>query len=121
MTPSWVPPGGWRRALLVGAAVVAIAAVAVFANLALLDATGEDRLGRLNQGDPTLTASTARAATTGPRPVRTATRARTATAAPTTAGTDTDDDDRSGSGGGGDSGDDSSGRGRGRGRGGDDD
>ena len=76
------PAGGWRRALLVGAAVVAVAAVAVFANLALLDATGEERLGRLNQGDPALTGTTAPAAVTAPRPARTATRARTATAPP---------------------------------------
>ena len=62
------PPGGWRRALLVGAAVVAVAAVAVFANLSLLDATGEDRLGRLDQGDPSLTGTTAPAAVTSPEP-----------------------------------------------------
>ena len=89
------PPGGWRRALLVGAAVVAVAAVAVFANLALLDATGEERLGRLNQGDPALTGTTAPAAVAAPRPARTATRARTATAPP--AATTVDTDDHSGS------------------------
>jgi hypothetical protein len=111
------PPGGWRRALLVGLAVVAVATAAVFANLALLDAAGEERLGRLNQSDPSLTAATAPAGATAPRTAGAATTAPATTAPSTTVATDTDD--HSGRGGGDDDhDDDDSGR---HGRGGDDD
>src|SRR5689334_24031753 len=109
------PPGGWRRALLVVAAVVAVAATAVFANLTLLDATGEDGLGRLNQNDPALIGAGSPAAVTSPGTTA-ATRTATAPAdgATTTARTSTDGDDHSGA----DlePGDDSGGHGRGRGR-----
>jgi hypothetical protein len=48
------PPRRWRRALLVGLAVVVVAAGAVAANLSLLTAAGEDRLGRLRPVQPEL-------------------------------------------------------------------
>jgi hypothetical protein len=75
--------------VLVGAAVVAVAVAAAFANVALLGSVGEDRIGRLRPVDPTL--SGARQATTAPAP------------APAAAPASADDDDHSG-------------RGRGRGR-----
>jgi hypothetical protein len=48
------PPRRWRRALLVGLAVLVVAAGAVAANLSLLAAAGEDRLGRLRPVEPEL-------------------------------------------------------------------
>ena len=51
-----IPTGRWRRPVALAVVVLAVAAVAVLANLTLLDSTGEERLGRLNQSDPTLTA-----------------------------------------------------------------
>lgn len=73
----------WLRPALVGVAVVAVAVAAAFANVALLGAVGEDRIGRLRPVDPTLSAVARE--TTAPAP---------ATVAPTT----TDEDDHSGRG-----------------------
>ena len=55
-----VPGGGpvrrrWLRPALVGVAVVAVAVAAAFANIALLGAVGEDRIGQLRPLDPSLT------------------------------------------------------------------
>ncbi|HEX2504163.1 MAG TPA: hypothetical protein VHK00_09470 [Miltoncostaeaceae bacterium] len=94
----------WRRAILVGLAVVVVAAAAAAANLLLLDAAGEDRLGRLRPIDPALgAATTAPAREDAPRAG--ATTPDATPPAPTAA----DDDDGD------------AGRGRGRGRGGGDD
>lgn len=117
----------WLRPLLVGLAVLLVAAVAAAANMALLDAAGEDRLGHLRPVDPALgrTAGTAASGATtaaGPAAAPSTTQSRSTTEAGATTGAGsavTDDDDRSGPSD--DEPDDDRGRGRGRGRGGDDD
>ncbi len=84
----------WLRPALIGIAVVAVAVVAAGANIALLGAVGEDRIGLLRPVDPTLAN----------------TRGITATAPDLTGLAPPADDD-----------DGSSGRGRGRGRSGESD
>lgn len=95
----------WLRPALVGALVLVVAAAAAFANVALLGAVGEDRIGRLRPVDPGLSA------TLGTAPAgATSTGAVTVAPAPAvTAPIVTDGDD------------DGSRRGRGRGRSGDSD
>ena len=54
----------WLRPALIGVAVVAVAVAATFANVALLGAVGEDRIGRLRPVDPSLTSVRAPSAPT---------------------------------------------------------
>ena len=66
-----IPQGRWRRPAALAVVVLAVAAVAVLANLALLDSTGEERLGRLGQSDPALASpATTTAARTAIGPLR---------------------------------------------------
>lgn len=77
----------WVRPALVGVVVVAVAAAAAFANVALLGAVGEDRIGKLRPVDPTL-------ATLGTAPVAATTTApATTTTAPVTTKADDDHHD----------------------------